>query len=286
MNACLRRSLVSVAVLSLATTLPGCHALDFAPLTTARTTLSEEFQTGASPKIVIETFNGTIDISDGHDNEVVVEVTKTAGGFDQEKAEANLNFIEVSMVQKGETLYISARKLEDHVSNCGASVVISAPKAARVRAKSSNGRVICEGMQGGLEVRTSNGHIVVSEGRGAIDVGTSNGGIEIDSQDAEVEARTSNGRISFRGSLAPKEHVFKTSNGRIDLVLPADAQFRYECTTSNARIKSEFDAENDDHSSRRRMRGKVGADPHTSITATTSNGGISLRKDEALAKAE
>jgi DUF4097 and DUF4098 domain-containing protein YvlB len=286
MYACLRRSLASIAALSLATTVPGCHALDFAPLTTARATLSEEFKTGPSPKIVIETFNGTIDISDGHDNEVVVEVTKTAGGFDQEKAEANLNFVEVSMVQKADTLYISARKLEDHVSNCGASVVISAPKAARVRAKSSNGRVICEGMQGGLEARTTNGHIVVSESRGAIDVATSNGGIEIDSQDAEVEARTSNGRISFRGSLAPKEQVFKSSNGRIDLALPADAQFRYECTTSNARIKCEFGGEDDDHSTRRRMRGKVGADPHTSITATTSNGGISIRKDEAIAKAE
>ena len=80
----------------------GCNALDLAPLVTATTTISEEFKTTSSPKLVIETFNGSIDISEGEGDEVVVEVTKRAGGFDREAAEANLDLVEVQIVQKDE----------------------------------------------------------------------------------------------------------------------------------------------------------------------------------------
>src|SRR5689334_15289903 len=86
--------------LALAVLSAGCDAIDFAPLVSATTTLSEEFKTGQTPKIVVDTFNGAIDVSDGAAGEVVVEVTKRAGGINQEVAQANLDFVEVSMVQK------------------------------------------------------------------------------------------------------------------------------------------------------------------------------------------
>src|SRR5258708_39772947 len=96
-----QRFTTSIVVLALfALGLPtGCNALDFVPLATATKTISEVFKTGNSPKLIIDTFNGSIDVSQGDVDEVVVEVTKRASGFDQPPADANLENIEVTMVQ-------------------------------------------------------------------------------------------------------------------------------------------------------------------------------------------
>jgi len=260
---------------------PGCNAIDFAPLVTATTTISEEFKTSSSPKLVIETFNGSIDISEGEGDEVVVEVTKRAGGFDREAAEANLDLVEVQIVQKDEnTIHVVAKRLGRLFGNCGASVVVVAPKMARLQLRSSNGHIVCETMQGGIDATTSNAKIEVVEGSGAIDVSTSNGGIDIEATSATVDARSSNARIKFAGSLAGKEHEFKTSNGNIELVLPAQSQFRLNCSTSNARIKCDFALDKKDNSSRRKLAGTVGDKPDFSLVASTSNAGITIRKAE------
>lgn len=261
---------------------PGCNALDFAPLVTATTTISEEFKTSSSPKLVIETFNGSIDISEGEGDEVVVEVTKRAGGFDREAAEANLDLVEVQVVQKDEnSIHVVAKRLGRHFGNSGASVVVAAPKMARLQLKSSNGHIVCETMQGGIDATTSNAKIEVVEGSGAIDVTTSNGGIDIEATAATVDAHSSNARIKFAGSLAGKEHEFKTSNGKIELVLPAESQFRLDCSTSNAKIQCDFPLEKKEKSSRRKLAGIVGDKPDFSVNASTSNAGITIRKAEA-----
>ena len=260
----------------------GCNALDLAPLVTATTTISEEFKTSPSPKLVIETFNGPIDISEGEGDEVVVEVTKRASGFDREAAEANLDLVEVSIVQKDEnSIHVVAKRLGRHFGNSGASVVVVAPKMARLHLKSSNGHIVCETMQGGIDATTSNARIEVVEGSGAIDVTTSNGGIDIEATAATVDARSSNARVKFAGSLAGKEHEFRSSNGKIELVLPAASQFRLDCSTSNAKIQCDFPLDKQDKSSRRKLAGIVGDHADFSVVAGTSNAGISIRKAEA-----
>ena len=195
--------------------------------------------------------------------------------------EANLDYIEVSIVQKDDTIHVTVRRLGRQGNFGAAVVVVAAPKAARLNLKSSNGRVVCEGLEGGIVATTSNGKIEVVEVRGAIDVATSNGGIEIEADDATVEAKSSNGTIKFQGTLADKEHRFKTSNGRIQLYLPAKSQFRLDCSTSNASVQCDFPIAERARSSKRKLMGTVGDDPQFSIVAQTSNGGISIRKADS-----
>jgi DUF4097 and DUF4098 domain-containing protein YvlB len=252
-------SRLTAACLSLGLVLsftPGCNALDLAPLVTATTTISEEFKTSSSPKLVVETFNGSIDISEGEGDEVVVEVTKRAGGFDREAAEANLERVEVQIVQKDDnTIHVVARRLGR-----------------------SNGYVVCEAMQGGIDVTTSNGKIEVIDGSGSIDVTTSNGAIDIEATTANVDARSSNGRVKFVGSLSGKENEFRSSNGKIELVLPAESQFRLDASTSNSKIQCDFEMKKKEKSSRRKLAGIVGDHPDFSLTASTSNAGIAIRR--------
>ncbi len=270
-----------VLATTMALPLAGCNAFDFVPLATAERRLSEDFQTSNTPTIVIDTFNGAIDVSRGNDHQVQVDVIKRASGIDQATAEAALDLVQVSMIQKDDSLVITAKLSESHAGNFGASVVIAVPAAAKLKLHTSNGHVLCEQLAGKIAARSSNGKIEIIDGQGELELVTSNGAIEVDATDAVVDARTSNGRIEFRGSLAPAEQRFKSSNSRIELTLPDDAQFAFDGHTSNSRIRSDFTV-NTGNGRRRSndLKGIVGDDPNPpcKITATSSNGSINLRK--------
>jgi DUF4097 and DUF4098 domain-containing protein YvlB len=248
--------LAALTVLSL-TPGAGCNPLDFAHLATVTSTSTEEFETTSSPKIIVETFNGSVDVSPSDTDRVVVEVTKRAGGFDQQSAEANLDLIEVSMIQKDNTLHVTARRVGAQPIHAGVDVVISAPVASQLKLHSSNGHVVCEGLQGGIDAVTANGKVEIVAGQGQLDLKTSNGPIAVEATNAIVNAHTSNGRIRFRGTLAGGEQELSTSNGRIQCEFPLDQK---------------------GPSRRGRLQGVVGDDPACSINASTSNGTIQLQK--------
>jgi DUF4097 and DUF4098 domain-containing protein YvlB len=277
------KSIVVLAGLALLVSLVnGCNPLDFAPLSTAEATLTAEFQVAQPPKIVVETFNGSIDVSPSANNEVVVEVTKRASGFDRQTSEDHLAYVEVSMVQKEDTIHVRAERIGMFRGNSGADVVIAVPGGSQLDLRSSNGAVVCEGISGRIVAKTSNAKLEVYEGRGPIDVTSSNGPITIEAQDAKVVARTSNARIIFHGTLTAEQQTFKTSNGRIELGLPADAQFRIEASTSNSRVQCDFPVQREDDSRKnRRLFGLVGKNPACSIVAHTSNAGIDIRPLDA-----
>ncbi len=258
----------------------GCNALHYMPIAKAEKRLSEDFKTSNAPKIVVDTFNGAIDVSRGNDGEVLVDVIKRASGIDQPTAEAALNTVQVTMVQKENTLTIHAERLERGPGSFGASVVIAVPAASQLELRTSNGHVVCEQVDGSIDAHTSNGRLEVFEGRGPMNLKTSNGTIEIDATDATVDAKTSNGRIEFRGTLADAKQQFKTSNGRIKLVVPGDSEFRFDGHTSNSRIQFDFPIDTGDHRRRRNdLEGVVGNDPDPACTivASSSNGSIQVR---------
>ena len=271
-------SLLAVALVPVGT---GCNAIDMLPLVTVESTLSEDFKTTDTPTIVIDTFNGSIDVTRGSDDQVQVDVTKRASGRDHAAAEAALNSIQVSMIQDDNTLSITAERLDRAPGNFGADVVIAVPADADLNLTTSNGRMISEQVTGPIEATSSNGKLEVYGGRGPLNLKTSNGGIEIEATDAVVDARTSNGRIEFRGQLAGEKQKFRTSNGRITLTLPDDAEFYLDAHTSNARVRCDFPIDTDDGRKRRRdLEGVVGnnPDPNCIIDAKTSNGSISIER--------
>jgi hypothetical protein len=265
-------AMVAIAISS------GCGAIDFMPLVEATSTVSETFTSNDAPLIIVDTFNGAIDVSDDAQNEVVVEVTKRARGIDQDVAEANLSHVEVTILQKENTIQVIARSRGQGIENLGASVVIAAPKGAKLQLRSSNGHIVCEGTQGGIKAHTSNGKIEAVAARGAIQAATSNGGIDIDATEAVVDARSSNGSVRFKGTLASSEQQFTTSNGSIRIALPPDSQFSFDAATSNGKVSCDFDHAGDGNRRGTQRKGTVGDHPTASIQAKTSNGSIQIRK--------
>jgi DUF4097 and DUF4098 domain-containing protein YvlB len=249
---------------------------------TAQETVSQSFETSAPPQVVVETFNGTITVVTDTASTVQADVTKRGSGFGQAEAQQDLKNIQVSMTQEGGAIRIIARRTDQrqNTGNSGAAVSLKAPSGTILDLRTSNGSVTVTGSTGDVTVNTSNGRVQVMGGTGHLKLDTSNGSIEVDAENAVVTALTSNGQINFRGTLAQGDHSFRTSNGRIVLTLPASASFRFDATTSNGKIMSDWAVNRVGGTDEDHLGGTVGENSATFIELRTSNGSIELHQGQ------
>ncbi len=150
----------------------------------------------------------------------------------------------------------------------------------RVHAESGNSDITCLQVRGPLVAKTSNGKITLKDVRqGPIKAETSNGKIKADDVSGQIKLTTSNGAITLAvrdEPLAPQIDV-KTSNGPVDVKLPAAAKARLKARTSNGRIETHFDgAKVGDLETDRNSMSAVLNDGGGTVDLTTSNGRISL----------
>ncbi|MGH2592907.1 MAG: DUF4097 family beta strand repeat-containing protein [Anaerolineae bacterium] len=276
-NSLMPKALLGIGLLLVATlALAGCDSV------TTEETVSQSLEASEAPRIVVETFNGQIEVSAGADGKVDAVVTKRGSGFSQSEAEADLKNVEVTMTREGDTVRIIARRTDNRLDagNSGASFDLSVPAGAALELHTSNGEIVVIGVTGVVAADTSNGRVVVEDGAGRLDLHTSNGEIEIDADSAQVTAETSNGQIRFKGSLAEGDHSFRTGNGEIVITLPSGARFRIDATTSNGQVTSDFPVSVTGGGGDDELRGTAGEDPAVSIEARTSNGDIEIRQGE------
>ncbi len=292
-----RKLLFSIGLLAGIMLLSACDAnISLNPFT-AEETVTKSFAPAGTPRLVVEMFNGSVDVTTGSDSTVKVDVVKRGGGTSQQAAEDDLKNVEVTLTQDGDTIRVVAKRLDQRVDigNSGASAKLRVPEGtildlrssngaiktsgpvADVKAQTSNAPIDVRGPLGQLDLNTSNGPITVNGGSGAIVVETSNGPIEITADNVVVDGRTSNGSVRFSGSLAQGRSEMRTSNGNIVVTLPAAAQFAVDAETSNAKISSDFAVTTQDASDNR-LRGTVGSDPGTTLELQTSNGPIEIRQ--------
>jgi len=159
-------------------------------------------------------------------------------------------------------------------------VELTVPARAILSLTTSNGEITSEGIQGQITARSSNGKVDIRGAKGKLDLETSNGAIVIDATEATLAAGTSNGDIHFAGTLDKGKHTLATSNGSIELVLPAAAQFQFEASTSNGTVTNRFPGlqPSSGKPGSNRLAGQVGSGSNADIDLKleTSNGGITL----------
>lgn len=226
----------------------------------AEDSVSRTFNTKAAPRIIVDTFSGTINIRVEGTDTVKAKVTKRAGGASQEAAESDLENIEVSLSETGESIRVVARSVDSSAFHSrAADVSLQIPEGAllelhtsngridavgktgSVLARSSNGNIVIKGCGGKLDVETSNGDIALENGSDRVDAKTSNGNIAIKAVKGLVHSQTSNGSIDFHGALIPGEHSFQASNGKISVSLPAGSSFQIDADTGMGEVTSEFE---------------------------------------------
>lgn len=276
-----RRHVVAVALFALlaAPSLLGCSG-GFA-LVHARDTVQRSLEIPAGTPVRVETFNGAIEVTTAADGGVSAQVERTGEGSSRAKAEADRDRIAVTLELVGGTAVLRAvyTPNPDNVGGGqGARVTLRVPRGTAVGLVTSNGRVSVQGTGAPADVRTSNASVDLGGVAGAVAVETSNGSITVDAGTATADLRTSNARLTFAGSLQPGRHTFETSNGALELRLPAQSAFALDAETSNASVRSDFPVAGETtKTSLRGTAGTAGAASGVTIFARTSNADVAIR---------
>jgi hypothetical protein len=234
------RALLALAIVPLLLPLAGCAAI-MGNQVKAERLEQRSFTVSSQPMVIVETFNGRIHVEPADHGKVEATVTKIGSGRDQEAAEADLENVKLNFSQEGETIRIIAKRTVPKMfGTSGASIELKLPSGSALSLTTQNGEIRTTGAYRETTARSSNGNVEVHGGKGKLDLSTSNGAIDIDGAEAIVAAQTSNGNVSYAGTLAKGTHSLETSNGGIDLKLPASAQFQFQAGTSNGSVSNRF----------------------------------------------
>ena len=168
------------------------------------------------------------------------------------------------------------------------------PRELAVQVSASNGRLRIEGLRGAVRARSANGAVRIVDVIGDVEVHTSNakvhgqqtcgrmlarssnGKIELEEHRGSVDAATSNGTIPCKLVEMGKEGaVLATSNGRISLELPAEADADVDIRVDNGLIRCTRSLSSQSRERSGRLKGALGRGG-VPIRLRASNGTISL----------
>jgi hypothetical protein len=131
-------------------------------------------------------------------------------------------------------------------------------------------------------LQSTNGAISLRDFKGRVDARNTNGGIVGERLGGSLTARGTNGnvRVAF-ASIGADGVVIRTTNGRVDVSVPASTKANLEATCTNGTIRIDgLPFEPSGEQTRREARGTLnGGGPP--IDLTTVNGGIQLRSATA-----
>ncbi|MGB9465649.1 MAG: DUF4097 family beta strand repeat-containing protein [Candidatus Acidiferrum sp.] len=137
---------------------------------------------------------------------------------------------------------------------------VQVPRGVRFNALTTNGGVHCVNLDSVVEAATTNGNVEVSTSEWA-SARTTNGGV-----------RVAMGNAKWSGELE-----LMTTNGSVDVTLPASAEFKVDAATTNGGIRSDFPITVQGKFGPKTLSGTVGGGGRELKVATT-NGGIELKK--------
>jgi Putative adhesin len=137
---------------------------------------------------------------------------------------------------------------------------VKVPRGVRLNALTTNGGVHCRELNSVVKAATTNGNVEVSTSEWA-SARTANGGV-----------RVAMGSAKWNGELE-----LMTTNGSVNVTLPASAEFKVNAATTNGGIHTDFPITVQGSFSSKDLSGTVGGGGRELRMATT-NGGIELRK--------
>jgi hypothetical protein len=137
---------------------------------------------------------------------------------------------------------------------------VQVPRGVRFHAMTTNGAVHCVSLESVVQAETTNGDVEVSTSEWA-SAKTTNGGV-----------RVSMGNAKWSGELEEE-----TTNGSVNVTLPASAEFKVDAGTTNGGISTAFPISVQGRFNSKSLSGTVGGGGRDLKLATT-NGGIELKK--------
>lgn len=178
-----------------------------------------------------------------------------------------------------------------------AEISIKVPKGVKLHLNSGNGEVSAEGTGAGVSARSGNGAIRVVANGDSVTASSGNGDVDITGAGGPVNAHSGNGRVEVVTSLGPVQATtgngsitvemaairgtenmsFRSGNGRVTVILPADFNGELEGSTGNGHLISDFPLSVEGRLDRQRVRATIGKGGPR-LRMSSGNGNLVLRK--------
>jgi hypothetical protein len=251
------------------------------------------FKVTGQPEVVLDTFDGSIELHSWDRNEIEVEIERRAmeqALLDEIKVDAQQQGDKIIVKVTGPTLRQRSVTFGVHISPT-ARLRVAVPRSANISAVSGDGSIRAEAIEGRIMLRTSDGSVTASRLGGDVQIRSGDGSIRIDNATGKLDLETDDGSIgveaqpsvlrlstgdgSVRVAIDPDTVMtdnwdITTSDGSVTLTLPGRFNAELDAETSDGAVRSNHplldseDGRQEDESSRERrerrraMRAKIG----------------------------
>jgi hypothetical protein len=189
----------------------------------------------------LKTFSGRIEIISWDRPEILVEIEKR--GEDKEA----VSRITIASEQKASKISIDVRHPSrtrfvgiGHFTSPSARLIVSVPRKCNIIARSGDGSISLERVDGALDLRTDDGSIRVVESRGQLLAESHDGSMTLDDVNGHIEARTDDGTVRVSGT--PNVLRIRTKDGSVSLRIRDGATMTddWMVTTSDGSVTAEL----------------------------------------------
>jgi len=263
----------------------------------------KRFPVEGTPQLRLGTFDGAIEIRSSDSNQVLIEIEKR--GPTREAVEALV--VESSQEGSRITLEVKHPRKEAftgfgfHMS-ASARLIVTVPRRSDIEARTGDGAIRLDGVNGRLELRTGDGAIRVSGVNGELLLNTGDGAITVDGAEGKLSLETGDGGVNVEGKLTSvKMHTgdgsivyrvepgarmdddwdISTGDGSVSLYLPSSFSAELDAHTGDGGIRNELSVEDleksgDRDRDRKTLRARLG-DGGRRLRIQTGDGAISLK---------
>ena len=166
------------------------------------------------------------------------------------------------------------------VENRRTDLEIHMPRNAKVDVRSEDGSITARGLQGELDFTSGDGRLQLEDVDGTLHARTSDGSVRVSGRFDMVDLHTSDGRIEFEarpGSKILQPWEVRTSDGSVEVRIPADLAADLDLHTSDGHITTNIPIEVQGSFDKENIRGKMNGGGNR-LTVHTSDGSITLDK--------
>jgi hypothetical protein len=260
----------------------------------------KRFEVAGVPEVHLVTFDGSIEVRTWDRDEVLVEIQKRG------QTREDVDSIEIKADQSGDRVQVEARRPQGgdvllgigvHISR-SARLVATVPRRANVLARTGDGTIRIDRVDGRIELRTGDGSVKGSELKGAVTVDTGDGTVTLQDVEGALDARTGDGGVSASGRLdavrvrtsdgtvtlraepgsaMSDDWDVSTGDGSVVVYLPGGFEAAIDAHTDEGRVSADREMDvKSERADRRTLRGRLGNGGHT-LKVRTGDGGISFR---------
>jgi hypothetical protein len=251
--------------------------------------------------------DGRLHLYPSAEGTITVKITKEARVRDSRRAENLLRETKVEISQSGNAVTVRVRYprirgiffwLRDS-GRVNVSSEIGIPARTRVKAELVDGSILGDDLEGNIALKAVDGDIRLVRPRGITRANAVDGRITIDGAFGNIQAETVDGRIEVSGTLQAldlrtidgdvrvkvasgsameEDWRIRTTDGDIDLSLPAEFSAEFSLQTGDGRITTDIPLVASGAVLRREMRGRLNSGGRL-FSIRSVDGDIAIRKN-------